>query len=60
MTDIDTEVRQSQLQVVKDKRGKTMLESVIPISMGPVAVGVLVVGQGMEGGLMVPWWTRRR
>ena len=58
--DINIEMRQSQLQIGKDERGRTGCMTFKSISMGLEAVGVLVVVLGTEEGFVMPCWTRRR
>jgi len=57
---VDAGMRQSQLQVGKDESGRTSCLTFKSISMGPEAMGVLVVVLGMEEGSEMPCWTRRR
>jgi hypothetical protein len=58
--DIDIVMRQSQLQVGMDERRRTGCMTSKSISMGPEAVGVLVVVLGKEEDFVMPCWTRRR
>jgi hypothetical protein len=56
---IEIEMRQSQLQVEKNKRGRTSCTWSTSISKALEAEGVLVVVLGKEEGFVMPWWTRR-